>query len=280
MRTIAHISDLHFGTEDPEVAAELLAELDGSRGARPSLVAVSGDLTQRARPEQFRAARQFLDRLQGPSLVVPGNHDVPLYDVVTRLLRPLSRYRAAITRDLMPLFVDDEVAVIGINTAHGRTIKDGRVTREMASAVRSRLATIDVGWKVLVAHHPFVLPDGAHERDRVDGAAEALPVLEDAGVQLLLTGHLHIAYTSDPIAFRSDDRAIVAAHAGTCMSRRLRGEPNGYNVIELDGEELRIFHRTWDGERFADARTRTYHRAQDGARIERGPEVQSWATAP
>ncbi len=263
MRTIAHISDLHFGTEEPEVAAALLAELDGTTMPRPSVVAVSGDLTQRARAREFRAARAWLARLPVPAVVVPGNHDVPLYDVVSRLLHPLARWRAAMGDDLMPCVADDEVAVLGINTAHGRTIKDGIITRATAHAVRDRLAPMRAAWKVLVAHHPFALPANGHRRDLVDGADEALPILEEAGVDLVLTGHLHIAYTSDPIAFRSPDRSIVAAHAGTCMSRRRRGEPNGYNVITLRGDELTVAHRLWDGERFTEARARTYRRGGD-----------------
>ena len=110
------------------------------------------------------------------------------------------------------------------------------------------------------------LPRGGHG-DRADvarGAAEALPILEEAGVDLVLTGHLHVAYTSDPIAFRSRDRAVVAAHAGTCMSRRLRGEPNGYNVVTLSGDELSITNRVWDGERFVEGRGRSYRRDEEG----------------
>lgn len=282
MRTIAHISDLHFGTEDPALAAALLAELDGTTRPKPSLVAVSGDLTQRARPEEYRAARAWLARLPVPAVVVPGNHDVPLYDVVERLARPLARWRAAMGDELMPCVADEEVAVVGINTAHGLTVKGGRITAATAQAARDRLAPLRASWKVLVAHHPFTLPAGGDRADVARGAAEALPILEDAGLDLILTGHLHIAYTSDPIAFRSSDHAIVAAHAGTCMSRRLRGEPNGYNVITLLGDELTITNRVWDGERFTDGRERTYLRGAGGVKIkhhERNEEGQGWAAA-
>jgi 3',5'-cyclic AMP phosphodiesterase CpdA len=273
VRTIAHISDLHFGTEDPVVAAALLAELDGRAGPAPSVVAVSGDLTQRARRREFRAARAFLDRVPGPVIVVPGNHDVPLYHLFARLLHPTARYRAAITEDLAPLHADDEIAVAGINTAHGLTVKDGRVTRAMAEAVRARLAPLPARWKVVVAHHPFALPAGAPESDRVDGAADALAILEDAGVQLVLSGHLHVAYSSDPTAFRSDDHAVVNANAGTCMSRRLRGEPNAYNWITLDGEQIDIVNRVWDGARFVGAAAKVYHRVAGRTTIARGPEA-------
>lgn len=269
MRTIAHISDLHFGTEERAVVAGLLAELDGSRGPAPSVVAISGDLTQRARPEQFRAARAFLDRLPVPFVVVPGNHDVPLYDLIDRFVQPLERYRRIIGEPLMPVFADRELAVIGINTAHGFTFKGGRVTRETAEAVRARLADIDAGWKVLVAHHPFVPPPGGDGSDQVRGAAEVVPILEEAGIQMILTGHLHVAHSSDPTAFRSADRAIIEVQAGTAMSTRRRGEPNGYNLVTLAGDEVSIDHRVWDGAGFVTDQTKAYRRAPrvpDGSR--------------
>jgi 3',5'-cyclic AMP phosphodiesterase CpdA len=271
MRTIAHISDLHFGTEDREVAAALLGELDGSTAPRPSLVAISGDLTQRARPRQFRAARAFLDRLPGPTIVVPGNHDVPLYDLATRLLRPLSRYQRYISDCLMPIYVDPEIAVVGVNTAHGLTIKGGRITREAVAAVRGALAGVASRWKLLVAHHPFVVPASGDESDRPRGADQAIPILEEAGVQVIMTGHLHIGFSSDPTAFRSQDHAIIAAHAGTCMSTRRRGEPNGYNLLTIDGGQISIAHRVWDGDRFFVGTSKTYHR--EHGEIVRGPEV-------
>src|SRR5205823_5980198 len=104
MRTIAHISDLHFGRVDPRVADGLADELSHRQ---PTVLVVSGDFTQRARPSQYRAARDYLKRLPQPQVVVPGNHDVPMYDVVRRFLSPLSRYRHYITRDLEPCYRDD-----------------------------------------------------------------------------------------------------------------------------------------------------------------------------
>ena len=260
MRTIAHISDLHFGAEDPVVAEALLAELDGRSAPAPSLLAVSGDLSQRAREPEFRAARAWLDRIPVPRLVVPGNHDVPLYDVVSRFLHPLDRYRALVTDELVPVHIDDELAVVGVSTARSFTIKDGRIDREQVARVAAILAEQGGRLKVLVAHHPFVLPPEARPGQRVDGADAAVPVLEDAGLELILSGHLHVAHLGDTAAFRSGDRAIVSVLAGTCMSVRRRGEPNGYNRILLDGEALRIVHRVWDGRAFADGAVKLYRR--------------------
>src|SRR5215471_9311717 len=100
---LAHLSDLHFGTEDDAMVKRLLAEL---AALQPRLIVVSGDLTQRARRRQFAAARAFLDRLGAPHLVLPGNHDIPLYDVGRRIASPMGRYRQMITRELDPIHLE------------------------------------------------------------------------------------------------------------------------------------------------------------------------------
>ena len=260
MRVIAHLSDLHFGTEDPAVAVALLRELDGTTQPVPALVAISGDLTQRARHEEFLACRGFLDMLPGPYLAVPGNHDVPMYNVINRFLHPFRRYRSHITDNLSPSFIDDELQVEGLNTAHSLTIKGGKITSAQVAAVCSRFGRRASGCKVLLAHHPFVLPANRPEREKVDGADEAVPDLERAGVEVILSGHLHITYSSDVGGFRSDDRKILAVHAGTCMSTRRRGENNSYNRLTLDQDSLRVLQRVWDGRRFTDGPGKDYRR--------------------
>jgi 3',5'-cyclic AMP phosphodiesterase CpdA len=255
MTLIAHLSDPHFGSEDPAIAAALLADL----GA-PALVVVSGDLTQRARPAQFRAARAFLDTLPAPYLVVPGNHDIPLYDLWTRFRHPLDRYRAIITDELMPRYVDGTLAVFGLNTAHSFTIKDGKITVDQARAAAAFFAAHPDRFKILVCHHPFILPAGRPPRERADGADEVVPIFRDAGVEVVCTGHLHVAFASDAGGFRDETRSAIAVHAGTCISTRTRGEPNGYNRLLLDGDRLTIEHRVWDGSGFADGPRKTYRR--------------------
>ena len=156
MKLVAHLSDPHFGSESPAVTAALLEDLSGGAAPTPAVVLVSGDLTQRAREHQFRAARAFLDLLPAPYVVVPGNHDVPLYDVWSRLLHPLARYRRIISDELTPTYVDDELAVVGLDTAHGFTFKGGRVTVEQARAAAARFAEHPGRLEILVVHHPFV----------------------------------------------------------------------------------------------------------------------------
>src|SRR3712207_3725723 len=133
MRKLVHLSDLHFGRIDYRVLDPLVADV-GAAG--PDLVVVSGDLTQRARRAQFKEARRFLDALPSPQIVVPGNHDVPLYDVFRRFLRPLEGFRRYISDDLEPFYADEEVAVLGVNTARSLTIKHGRINERQVARIR------------------------------------------------------------------------------------------------------------------------------------------------
>jgi 3',5'-cyclic AMP phosphodiesterase CpdA len=253
MKLVIHISDPHFGHADPVVAQALLDEINA---LRPALVAISGDLTQRARSAQFMAAREWLDRLFPPYLVVPGNHDIPLYDVFRRFGSPRERYMHYISSDLAPSFVDSDLAVVGIDTTKTFTIKDGRITREQAERVAALLAPHTNHWRILVAHHPF---------EHTSGIEEAMPLLEGAGIDLVLTGHLHKTQYGDELAHRTEDHAMIAVHAGTCMSTRLRGEPNGYNQLQIEGNRVRIVHRQWQDMRFVDVAEKVYRRTERGS---------------
>src|SRR5437773_10296998 len=139
MRTLVHLSDLHFGRVDQSLIAPLIEVISE---IRPDLVAVSGDLTQRARSHEFREARAFLDRLPQPQIVVPGNHDVPLHNVFTRFLQPLEKYRRYITDDLQPFYADEEIAVAGVNTARSLTLKGGRVNRMQVLRVKEKFVAM------------------------------------------------------------------------------------------------------------------------------------------
>src|SRR3569832_2307049 len=124
MRTIVHLSDLHFGHIKPSLIDPLIGIV---REVEPDLVAVSGDLTQRARSHQFQQARSFLDALPKPQIVVPGNHDVPLHNIFARFLKPLTNYKRYITSDLQPTYEDEEVAIVGVNTARSSVFKGGLI---------------------------------------------------------------------------------------------------------------------------------------------------------
>jgi 3',5'-cyclic AMP phosphodiesterase CpdA len=248
--SIGHISDLHFGKEDPPVAEALLADLEQRR---PTVVAVSGDLTQRARAREFRAARAFLDRLSGAVLVVPGNHDVPLWDVFSRFARPLSSYRRHLTPDLAPFLHHEDLAVMGVNTARSWTFKNGRISWDQIEQIRQRFAPLpERVFKVLVTHHPFVPSPGDPDPAVVGRGFHALRAAEAAGVDLLLAGHLHVGFSGDVRAHHlSIQRSMLVAQAGTAISVRTRGEPNTYNWITFDAPHLSIEVRGWTPDGFA-----------------------------
>jgi len=275
MRTIAHISDLHFGREDPPVVAGLREEL---RGLRPSLIVVSGDLTQRARRRQFAAAADFLASLGGPVLAVPGNHDIPLFDLFTRLLSPLGRYRRFIAGDLSPFHRDAELAVLGINSARWYRFAEGQISHTQIDSIRERFAAVEPGaLRVLVSHHPFVPAPCDGETVLVHRGPEALRAAEQAGVDLILTGHLHAARVADVRdSHPSLRRAMLVAQAGTSVSRRRRPEANTYNLVSVDGPRLVVETRIWTGAAFACRDSLGYERREDGwAKVTQPPAAAS-----
>ena len=240
MNKIAHISDIHFGDAHPEVVERLVEKVCE---LEPDLVVVSGDLTQRARSKQFRAARGFLDRLPPTQLIVPGNHDVPLYNIFDRFLKPLTKYKRYITDDLKPEFHTDGLSVFGLNTTRSFTIKGGRVNIEQVEDLATRLAAVsDESVKMIVTHHPFDLPEGFDEDDIVGRAEEVMPRLVECGADVFLAGHLHVSHiTHSARRYRLDDGySALIIQAGTAASLRERGEENSFNLIELDHPVLTV----------------------------------------
>lgn len=263
MKTIAHISDLHFGKERADIADALVAEV---RALQPALVIASGDFTQRARKRQFAAARDYLARLPGPQLAVPGNHDVPLYDVARRFLAPLRRYVRYICGECNPTYCDDQLLVAGLNTARSFTWKNGRISVAQIAGLQGRLQHGGLRVKIVVTHHPFLPPPGDVGIELVGRAARAMRVLDACNVDLLLAGHLHRGYAGDiRTQYPAARRAMIAVQAGTAISSRTRaGEANAYNVIRLERKHLEIEVRAWDGGRFRTLRRCEYHRDDEG----------------
>ena len=256
MARIAHLSDIHFGAHDPKIVAATEAWL---QERQPDLVIISGDLTQRARVDQFRQASAYLNRLRSagfPTLVVPGNHDVPLYDVIRRFAAPLDRYKRYISDDLSPWFENDEVAVLGINTARSLTIKDGRINYEQIALLQDRFAAVpSTKTRILVTHHPlYAMPigEGGELSEAVGRHRDAVAAVCKAGVHLALAGHFHQTYAE--AAGKMVERAgtVLVMQAGTATSTRLRNsELQSFNWIHAhrhDEIELQVI--AWDGSGF------------------------------
>jgi 3',5'-cyclic AMP phosphodiesterase CpdA len=265
MRSIVHLSDIHFGRVNQQVIAPLIEAITA---INPDLVAVSGDLTQRARSGQFAAARAFLDRLPQPQIVVPGNHDVPLHNVFARFAQPLTKYRRYITSDLRPFYQDEEIAVLGVNTARSLTIKSGRINKGQVAWMSERFS--ELGPKVVrivVTHHPFDLPAGHNERELVGRARMAMETLANCGADLFLAGHLHVSHTTGTATrYKIKGHSALVVQAGTATSDRGRGEENSFNVIRVARPEIAVERFAWQPEReqFGLLTTERFHHTSDG----------------
>ncbi len=258
MRKIAHISDIHFGRIDPPVVEAVVADVHAHA---PSLVVMSGDFTQRARAGQYIEAMAFMRRLPQPQLVVPGNHDIPLFDLFTRFFRPLRNYRRYVTKDLRPVYQDEELLVVGVNTARPFTLthdgfwKDGRISEEQLLDIKLRACDLPASvFKIVVTHHPFIPPPGERVHGIVHGARRALDQMEQCNIDMCLAGHLHMGYSDDVRTHHEAvKRSIISVQAGTATSTRRRNEPNAYNLITINPDHVTIQVRAWDGKAFINA---------------------------
>jgi len=249
MFRLLHISDLHFGS--PYVPRVGEALLRAAPELNPHAIIVSGDLTQRAKAEQFREARAFIDQLPHvPRLVVPGNHDVPLYRVAERLTDPHKYYREYISAELDSVLGLDEAVIVGLDsTAPRRSITNGRLHAGQLEFCSEAFAEApDQAVRIVVAHHHFApAPDYLHDQT-MPHSRRAVNRFVDLGVELILGGHLHRAYIGNSLDFypgNHRDRGIVIVQCGTSTSRRGRGrekEKNSFNVIDIDREMIHVTH--------------------------------------
>jgi 3',5'-cyclic AMP phosphodiesterase CpdA len=265
VRKIAHLSDFHFGEDEPLVTEDLVKSVHEEK---PDLVVLSGDFTQRATRAQFEAARDFVNRLPEPKLVIPGNHDMPLWNIVARIFWPFAHYN----RYIEPLGVagqsyrDEEMAVIGLNTARRFTGKNGRISKEQAERVRKFFSGLgERVTRVLVTHHPLGQADNEVFVDLAFGSRLALPEVVHAGTQMLLSGHHHRGL-SGTIEETEDQEQALIVYAGTANSKRTRdGDGNAYNLILIEGHDVGVRVMRWvPGAGFKEGRTSCYRYGDDG----------------
>ena len=238
MSVVLQVSDPHFGTERPEVVAaleRLCAHL------RPDLLLLSGDITQRARRSQFARARAFVDRLAVPAtLAIPGNHDIPLFNLGARLASPYREYRRAFGHELQPRHEDADMLVIGVNTTRWWRHADGQVSSAQVRAVAQRLQAARQNrprqWRLVVVHQPVAVTRPQDRHNLLHGHAQALRAWSAAGADMVLGGHIHLPYV---LAVHQQmaglPHPIWAVQAGTAVSRRVRAEAgNSVNVVRAD----------------------------------------------
>jgi 3',5'-cyclic AMP phosphodiesterase CpdA len=259
---IAHLSDLHFGKHDERLAEGLAAEISGQS---PDLVVISGDFTQRGTKPEFIAARAFLDSLHAPFFAVPGNHDIPLANVMKRFVNPYGLYKRHISPETEPFLEMKGVALAGIKTSRrarlGLNWADGTISRDQLAALEARFAKASPNSvRVIVAHHPLMHPEEpmAKPMRRVKRADLALATFARLGVRLVLSGHFHMSYVrrhqkgaeiaagAPKGASEAAAAPVLVAQASTTISTRLRGgHLNAYNLIEIDGDNIAVRLREW-----------------------------------
>lgn len=270
MPRLVHLSDLHFGAHDPRLVEAVEQEVDR---AAADLVVISGDFTQRAKTEQFQEACRFLERLRDAGhevLAVPGNHDVPLYDVLRRFLSPLTRYKRYVDETLCPFHQLPGAAVLGVNTARSLTFKDGRINREQIDFVRENFSKVAPdSAKVLVTHHPlFALPvnDGGELGEAIGRQELALDAINAIGVDVLLAGHNHRASTHHASDLVTRAGGALVVQAGTATSVRLREEEQSFNILDVSATTVSISLMRWTGDRYESAVPTQFHKTEQGWR--------------
>ena len=243
---IAHLSDIHFGRiAHPGIVEDIIYDVNN---AGVDLIAISGDLTQRANARQFRACVDMLNAFTPPLLVVPGNHDVfPWWRPISRLSRPLSLYKQYIGRDMVRSYETEGVAVLGINSAHGKTIKGGKIEPEVSDTIQKYFSTKSSDtFKVLMLHHHLKQLNALMPHDTVKNADLHLEMAIQSGVNLILCGHVHISHVES--LDRESAEPFVIASAGTATSsrgRRSNRRKNYYNIIDIFDTHFTIEERAY-----------------------------------
>ncbi len=272
---LAHLSDIHFGKiADERVVPALVAEVNA--GAF-DLVVLSGDLTQRARTREYQAARRMIDAFAAPVLVVPGNHDVPAWwhDPVRRIFRSSSRFKQFIGDDTTPSFLAPGLAAFGLNSAHGLTIKGGKIRpRHLAEMRRFFAAQPADAFRVLVLHHHLTRLRALGSHDVARNARAALRLAGEASVDLILCGHLHVSHVENVEIDLEQQHRLVIASAGTATSNRGRGSNkhvNFYNHVGVWLDHFTVEERRFDPESgtFRPERSTSFERAEHPDRTAR-----------
>ena len=241
MTRLALIADLHFGRERKVLLPHLLTAI---QAARPDYVVIAGDFVQRARGAHFRPARAFLDQLHAPWIAVPGNHDIPLYNIASRMLWPRAAYKRHIATQTEPFIQTDTATLIGIDTTDPMRVQRGRISHAQIERVCATIKEDDGRLPVIIAHHPFH-QDPEVEKKLLRGADRALEAWSDCGPHIILSGHLH-SFLVEPFVTRRGAGQTLQIHCGSSTSTRHRGNPNDLAILDITGSDVDISRQTFD----------------------------------
>ncbi len=287
MQTILHVSDIHAGRPfRPDLAELVHVEADE---LKPDVIVVSGDLVQHEYVDQYQRARRWLDGFKQPLIVIPGNHDVPFRNPIDRFLRPMEKFRTYVEPNPYPFFYQGDLAVLGVNSTRSFTIKGGKLDQEDLDQVREKLKGLPPSvCRVVTAHHHFAPPPGFGSQSVIANAKQAIAVMEECDVDLILSGHMHVAYIGNTLDFYpTSRRGIIIVQCGTTTSARGKGRERGknsYNVIRIHDKHISITQHLYDSaaKRFLPMSRSLYPRRLSGPyylRVEEATAVEA-ATAP
>ena len=276
MPKLLQFSDVHFGVEHADACA---AALDYARAARPDLVLVTGDVTQKGLPDEFEAAARWIKTLPEPVFVIVGNHDVPYYDAVARIFYPWRRFETMIGHPAHDHeYRGPGVMVRGVTTARGWQARlnwsKGVIDLDQTRRAAQALAAAPTGdLRILACHHPLIEMLGTPMTGDVIRGERAAHIFAEAGVDLIMTGHVHVPFA---LPIRLGDGCSYAVGCGT-LSRRERGAPPSFNRVEWDDRRIVVTAVAWKDGRFADSQTWTLNRRQDTRHAESRPSAPSEA---
>jgi 3',5'-cyclic AMP phosphodiesterase CpdA len=249
MGSVLHFSDIHFGCENVEAVAAARAY---AHAVKPDLVLVTGDVTQIGALREFKAAAAWLTSMPEPIFVIPGNHDTPYWDLIARMAWPWRRYEEIIKHPAIDHEYDTaDLAVRGINTARAAQLRlnwsKGAIDLDQVrKAARALKAAPPAALKIIACHHPLIEMDNTPMTGGVRYGCDAAEIFADAGVDLVLTGHVHVPFALEiPVA----DHRSHGVGAGT-LSMRERGQPASFNHIDWDATEIRVAAKQWTGSAF------------------------------
>lgn len=241
---IMHISDLHFGMHRPDIIEAFLAD---TQDLKPDLILISGDLTQRALPEQYQELQHFLKQLSPPLLTVPGNHDIVLYNPIERFLYPFKRYKKYVSKELDAQFINEEVNVLGVNSVTPYKAKDGVLNQKAIDRIKYHFSCLPQRLNILFFHHNLNYFSGMHHP--LNNAEEFIEYLKESPIHLVCTGHLH--YANVKIITKNENEKCAILHAGSLSCQRSKDKMNSFYVLDVKQLNCAIEQRVYSNGSFS-----------------------------